>query len=307
MVANTKVRTVLGDINPQELGVTHSHEHLLIDLWKIVGTYDSIVEEEELITEELRRFGVAGGGAVIDCTNIGLGRNPEAVQRISKATSVHVVLGSGWYRERVYPDYIREQSADCLAERIVADIERGADGTGVRSGIIGEIGTERYFITPAEERVFRAAARAHHKTGAPIITHTTHFGDLALEQIALLKEEKVEPERICISHVGERHGCKDLIPIAATGVYLSVDHVGYKEFGSDQVQADNVAEMVRRGFVNQIMLAQDVCRMSMLHVSGGPGFDFLLRRFVPMMQERGVSETAIQTMLVANPARFLAF
>ena len=307
MVDNAKVRTVLGDIHPDELGFTHSHEHLLIDLWKIVGTYDSIVEEEELITEELRRFGVAGGGAIIDCTNIGLGRNPEAVQRISKATGVHVVLGSAWYRERVYPDYICERSADCLAETIISDIENGADGTQVRSGIIGEIGTERYFITPAEERVFRAAARAHHKTGAPIITHTTHFGDLALEQIALLKEEKVDPGRVCISHVGERHGCRDLIDIAATGVYLSVDHVGYKEFGSDNVQADNVAEMVKLGYVNQIMLAQDVCRMSMLHASGGPGFDYLLRKFVPMMQERGVSDTAIRTMLVENPARFLAF
>ena len=304
---SAKIRTVLGDISPSELGVTHSHEHLLIDLWRIVGTYDAIVDEEELIIDEVRRFKTAGGSALVDCTNIGLGRNPGAVQRISRATGVQVVMGSAWYRERVYPDYVREQDADRLAERIVKDIEEGADGTEVRSGIIGEIGTERYFMTPAEERVFRAAARAHRRTGAPVITHTTHFGELALEQIALLKEEKVDPERICISHVGERHGCADLIAIVSTGAYISVDHVGFTEFGSDEVQADNVAEMVKRGYAKHIMLAQDICRVSMLHASGGAGYDHLLRRFVPMLQQRGVSDAAIHTMLVENPATFLAF
>lgn len=302
-----KVRTVLGDVEPSELGITHSHEHLLIDLWPILSSYDGIVDEEELIAKELKRFKDAGGGCIVDCTNIGLRRNPLAIQRISEVTGVHVVMGSAWYREKVYPEYIYQKSPDELAEMIVRDIKEGADGTGVKAGIIGEIGTERYHITPAQERVFRAAARAHRKTGAPIITHTTHFGELAIQQIALLKEEKVDPERICISHVGLRHTIDDLLEIVSTGVYISVDHVGYTEFGNDDIQAENVAAIVKRGYTKHVMLAEDICRMSMLHSMGGVGYDYLLHQFVPMLQKRGVAESAIDMMLVRNPAQFLSF
>lgn len=302
-----KIRTVLGDIEPSLLGITHSHEHLLIDLWNIVGTYGAIVDEEDLIVAELKRFHDAGGCVLVDCTNVGIGRNPLAIQRISKTTGVHVVMGSGWYREKVCPACVFRKSPDQLAAVIAKDIEEGTDGTGVKAGVIGEIGAERYYITPAQERMFRVAARAHHRIGAPVVTNTTHFGELAMEQIALLKEEGVKADRICISHVGERHSIEDLLPIADTGAYLSVDHVGYTEFGSDASQADNVAAMVARGYAGQMMLGQDICRMSMLHATGGAGYDHLLRRFVPMLQERGVAQSAISAMLADNPARFLAF
>src|SRR4030095_13015279 len=116
----------------------------------------------------------AGGKSLVDCTNIGLGRNPLALRRIAEATNVNIIMGSGWYRERVYPDYIKELGPDQLADIIVRDITEGADGTDVRAGMIGEIGTERHWITPAQERVFRAAARAQKRTGVSIWTHTTH-------------------------------------------------------------------------------------------------------------------------------------
>src|SRR5207249_1336092 len=103
-----------------------------------------------------------------------------------------------------YPAFVRELDTNGLAARIVEELTVGVDGTDVRAGVIGEIGTERKFITPAQERVFRAAARAQRKTGVAIVTHTTHFGELALEQIALLREEGVSPARISISHLGDR-------------------------------------------------------------------------------------------------------
>jgi phosphotriesterase-related protein len=158
------------------------HEHLQIDLWGMSGTpdYSLIVDDVDLAIEELGAYAAAGGSALVDVTSIGIGRDPLALRRISEATGVHVVMGAGWYRERVYPDYIRERSADELAAMIARDVEEGVDGTGVRAGVIGEIGTERGFISPAQERVFRAAARAHHRTDAPIYTHTTHWGELAL-------------------------------------------------------------------------------------------------------------------------------
>src|SRR5258707_15532382 len=102
-------------------------------------------------------------------------------------------MGAGWYRERVYPGFIHERDTNDLADLIVTDIMRGADGTDVRAGIIGEIGTERKHITPAEERAFRAAARAQRRTGGWVSTHTTHFGELAMEQTALRRERNSPP------------------------------------------------------------------------------------------------------------------
>src|SRR3989454_3311754 len=114
-----------------------------------------------------------------------------------------------------------------------------SDLAALRTGVIGEIGTDRYWITPAEERVFRAAARAQRRTGVTIVTHTTHFGELALEQIALLREEGVAPNRIVISHLGDSFDTRRLLAIAREGVYLSVDNIGYKGDGypGDDVRA----------------------------------------------------------------------
>ncbi len=143
--------------------------------------------------------------------------------------------------------------------------------TDVRAGVIGEIGTERKFITPAQERVFRASARAHLRTGAAIVTHTTHFGELALEQIALLREEGVAPEGIVISHLGDRMDQQHLLAIAQQGVYLGIDNIGYTGDGypGDEVRAQNVKMLIAEGHLAQILVAGDICMKTHLHAYGG--------------------------------------
>ena len=183
--------TVQGPIAASQAGYTLSHEHLLCDLWDLARSYDSILDDESLAIRELAEYSEAGGRTLIDATSCGLGRNPGALRRISEATGVQIVMGAGWYRECFYPAIVFEKDTNALADLIVSEVTQGAEGTDVRAGIIGEIGTERKHITPAQERVFRAAARAQRRTGACIMTHTTHFGELALEQIALLQEEGV--------------------------------------------------------------------------------------------------------------------
>src|SRR5690606_20854104 len=117
----------------------------------------------------------AGGGAICDTTSEGIGRNPEGLARISEATGVHIVMGSGWYREAVYPATFDATSTNDLAGDLVDDLLFGRRTNGIRAGFIGEIGTERGSITPRQERMFRAAARAQGATGCPIATHTTHW------------------------------------------------------------------------------------------------------------------------------------
>src|SRR5262245_40968960 len=176
--------------------------------------YAWIIDDPSVAIDELVRFRDAGGGAICDPTNIGLGRDPVALRAISEATGVHIVMGAGWYRERVYPADIATTSTAALAERLIAELVDGVGTTGIRAGFIGEIGTGRGAITSAEERVFRAAARAHRATGAPIMTHTTHFGELALEQLDLLAEEGVAASSVIVSHLGDRPGIASILPIA---------------------------------------------------------------------------------------------
>ena len=301
------IMTVRGPIAAEEAGYTLSHEHLLRDLWPIVRSYDGILDDERLAAEELELYRQAGGRTIIDVTSGGLGRNPAALRRISEVSGLHIVMGAGWYREDVYPRFVFELDTNALAARIIDELTQGVDGTNVRAGVIGEIGTERKFITPAQERVFRAAARAHRHTGAPIVTHTTHFGELALEQIALLREEGVDPERIAISHLGDRYDPAPLVAIARQGVYLGIDNIGYRGDGypGDEVRARNVRLLIAEGHLDQMLLSGDVCMKSHLHAYGGKGYDHVPRCFLPLIRTHRVSDEEIHAMTVVNPARLL--
>ena len=299
--------TVNGPIPASEAGCILSHEHVLCDLWALARSYDGILDDESLAAKELAQYRDAGGSSLIDATSCGLGRNPLALRRISSASGVRIIMGAGWYRERVYPPVVFERDTNALADIIVTDLMRGADGTDVRAGIIGEIGTERKHISPAQERVFRAAARAQRRTGACIMTHTTHFGELALEQIALLREEGVPADRIVISHLGDRHDTAQLLKIAAQGVFLSVDNIGYVGNGypPDEVRMRNVCLLAAEGHLAQVVLGGDICQKSHLAAFGGKGYAHVQRCFLPLLRTQGLKEDAIHQMTVANPARML--
>ena len=305
------IQTVLGAIEPADLGVTLMHEHTLVDAWEWGGRlgYDSTVDDEELLVEELAYYRDAGGSALVDVTPIGLRRDPSGMRRLARATGLHIVMGCGWYRERVYPAYIHELSTNALAEMLVKELEEGVEG-GIRPGIIGEIGTERFHVTPAEEKVFRAAARAQRATGASVTTHTTHFGDLAHEQMDILMEEGVPPERIVIGHLGERRGVKGELAIAERGVYVEIDHVGRPASAGTQPEwrrARNVAELVQAGYLDRVLISMDICANSLLRWNGGHGFDYLLTTFVPLLREEGLTDEQIHIILVDNPIRVLDF
>jgi predicted metal-dependent phosphotriesterase family hydrolase len=303
-----KVVTVLGEIEPSEMGNTLTHDHLLVDGWGLRNLYEAILDDEGIAIDEVRRFKEAGGGTICDPTNIGLGRDPRALARLSAATGVHVVMGAGWYREVVYPDYISSTSTEELAQILVNEIRDGVDGTGIRPGFIGEIGTERGHITPAVERVFRAAARAHVRTGIPILTHTTHWGELALEQLDLLAEEGVAPSVVIVSHLGDRKGVANILPIAERGAWINVDNIGFVGgYAPLEFRADNVAELCSLGLADRVMLSNDICELGQLSAYGGAGYANVILNFLPLLRDRGVSEDHIQQMMVLNPSLAFAF
>lgn len=304
----TDVMTVRGPVPASELGVTHSHEHILWDYFRMIASYDCVFDDPAIAAAELRRLHAAGVGTVVDCSTVGIRTRVDTLPRIAAESGVNIVLGCGWYRERLYPAVVHELTSHHLADLLITEITEGIDGTGVRAGLVGEIGTERGSITPAEERVFRAAARAHHETGVAILTHTTHFGELALDQLDLLADAGVAPDRVIISHLGDRPDPELLLRIAARGAYLSVDNVGYTEAGypGDDVRADNVVRLVRAGYRDRVVLATDISTKSALSTFGGVGYTRLHETFLPMLRERGLDDDDLHALLVVNMAAALA-
>lgn len=312
-----KIQTVCGLISPNELGFTQPHEHTLIDYHGDPGNpdrniyiADQVVCEENLVINELKYYKDAGGKSIADVTNIGLGRNPEGVKRISEASGVNIILGSGWYLQNHYPDYIWKRSVDTLARMIVKGFKEGIDGTGIKPGIIGEIGTYRNYISPVEERVFRACSIAQKEIGAAITTHTTHFGELALEQIEIFKKENVDMTRVIIGHLGDNFSIQSYLPIAETGVWLEIDHIGYtppKVPMAEEQRVNNVIALIEKGYLNKIMLSLDICHNSHFHYFGGRGYDYLIKKFLSIFRKKGGTEEMIHTMMVENPSKALAF
>ena len=300
-----KIQTVTGLVEPSTMGFTHSHEHVLWDYFKMIKSYDVIFDDEQVAQYEVQLFKDAGGGSLIDASSSGIGTNPESLRRISKNTGVNIVLGCGWYREIVYEDAVFRQTSNQLAQRMVNEIREGFAGTDVKAGFIGEIGTERGFISPAEERVFLAAAKASLETGVTILTHTTHFGELALEQIDLLEIAGVSPDRIIISHLGDREDTSSLLRIADRGVYCSIDNIGYQGDGypQDNVRLNSARTLIDHGHLDRIVLGTDIGSRSALRSYGGRGFPWLLESFVPAMKNAGFTAQEIETITVTNIAR----
>jgi phosphotriesterase-related protein len=306
-----KIQTVLGPIAPEDLGPTMMHEHTLLELEASLGDYNAIVTDEAMLADELNVYREAGGSAIADVTPSHLGRNPAGMARIAKASGVHIVMGGGWYRHEYHPPEIATTSTNALADRIVREFTEGVDGTGIKPGLVGELGTGRGpVMSLGEERAFRAVARAQKQIGFSISTHTTHYGELAFEQIQVFREEGVALDRVVIGHVGEYVGASDVVAIAETGVNVQIDHVGRPERGgmiSDRQRARNVADLVKAGHGGRLTISMDICSNSQMHARGGHGYDHLLRNFLPLLREEGVSDADIHAILVDNPRRILAF
>jgi len=306
------VQTVRGPIDPSALGVTLPHEHTAIALWHIANRWDywELRRDEQVIVEELRRFVDAGGSALVDLTMPGVGRDPGWLVGLSETTGLHIVMGAGWYRESYYPPEARidRRSVDDLADEIVRDATDGVAETGVRAGIIGEIGTDKPWITAQEERVHRAAARAARRTGLAITTHAVQ-SSVGLDQLTVFESEGADLSRVVIGHADSNPSFEYHLAIVERGASVEFDFLGMsftplERHGEGRI-VESICELLARGHVERVLLSQDVCHDSQLVRYGGNGYTYLASTFLPRLREAGVSDDEIATITVANPRRLL--
>lgn len=294
------VMTVTGPVPADDLGVVLAHEHVFIDL---VSEYrgTGLLNDEQLAAAELRALREAGGGTLVDLTTDEIGRDPQALRRASQASGVAIVMGSGHYRDPYLDrNWFDRMSADAIADEITRDLTEGVRGTGIRAGIIGEIGADRRWISAAEERSFRAAARAQLRTGVTISTHAARW-PVGIEQVALLVGEGVDPRRVIVGHA-------DTVPVpgyhlelARQGCYVSFDGIGTGSRHDTEQIARSVLALVRDGFGAQVLLSHDVCLREHLRAHGGCGYAYLITEFLPMLIAAGMDPDEARGLITANP------
>ena len=306
------VQTVLGPVDPAELGWVLPHEHTAISLWHIPNRWDywELRRDEAVIREELAAFRAAGGAALVDLTVDGVGRDPAWLAGLARTTGLHLVMGSGWYRGAYYPAETRidRRTVDDLADEIVRDAIVGVGDTGIRAGIIGEIGTDKPWVSAQEERVHRAAARAARRTGLAITTHAVQ-SSVGLDQLDVFEAEGADLTRVVIGHADSNPSLDYHLAIVERGATVEFDFLGMsftalERHGESRI-VDGVRELLSRGHLERILLSQDVCHDSQLRRYGGNGYTYLAETFLPRLREAGVSEAEIRTMTVDNPRRLL--
>lgn len=320
------IRTVLGDIEPADLGVCYAHEHLIIDASVATMNYpDFKLESVENGVKELTDFHAAGGRAMVDSMPCDAGRNVIKLAEISRRTGVHILCPTGVHLAKYYDPkhWGNHYTAEQMAGLFIADVEQGVDRfdyagpiverTEHRAGLI-KIATGGSGITDRARRVFEAAAIAHCTTGAPILTHCEQ-GEEAPAQAALLREFGVDLSHVVLSHTDRKPDPVYHREVLSSGVCIEYDSCfRWKGWATGEVPTDapnpslDLLVELMDEFPNQIMLGMDAARPTYWRSYGGsPGLDFLLTTFSRAMQQRGLDDRHWQRMFVANPARAYDF
>jgi phosphotriesterase-related protein len=342
-----QVQTVLGVIAPETMGVTLPHEHLLIDFsvmfaepaaasdkgraaeplslanlgWvrqNFNANLDNLrLADEQVAIDEIRLFQRAGGATVVDPTPVSLARDPLALARIARATGLHVVMGSGYYVAASHPPDMDRRTVDDLAREMIADVTTGVTDTGVRAGLLGEIGTT-YPWTENERKVLRAAILAQRETGAPLMVHPGRHPTMPLTLAEFVRREGGDVARTIMCHIDRTIADVDsVIELARTGIWLEYDLFGLEnsyypynpsfDMPNDGGRMAHVLALIEAGYGDRLLLSHDIAYKTSLVRWGGYGYHHLLVNVVPRLRRKGVDAAGLQRLLVDNPRRALAF
>ena len=297
--------TVLGPIRPEAFGSALSHEHVLVDF---IGAerisrarYDAN-EAYEVALPYLRRARDLGCRGFVECTPAYLGRDPRLVERLAKATGLHILTNTGYYgaaKDQFVPRHAYEASAGQLADRWVEEWETGIEGTGIRPGFI-KTGVDAGPLSAIDRTLVQAAARTHVRTGLTIASHT---GDTqaALEQLALLSEEHIRPDAFIWVHAQNDWQLEARVEAARKGAWIEIDNIAA---GTVADCVGRVSELKRRGLLKRLLVSHDAGWYRPGEPRGGSfrGFDTVYTAFVPALRRAGWTAEEIERLMVANPA-----
>lgn len=342
---NPKIHAVNGLLEPVQLGKTMTHEHLLWDqlVWWggdpeelslraaihqpiSMDSLGQVFYRPHRYLDNIQQFDVdlaisealylkkAGGSSLVDVTSLGLGRDPQALLAIANATGLNILMGSGYYQSSLLPAFMRTWTKQQHAAQIVDEFANGVKFTGIRPGVIGEIGMND-LNDPVDITRLRAAGLAQKQTGAPLFIHPIMLEQKGHQILDILEEEGADLAKVVLCHCDPTLMFPDYHhSLAQRGVYIEYDQFGLEFVIADwlwlprdieRIQA--IQRQIEMGSLEHILVSQDVAFKTSLVKYGGWGYAHILRDLVPHMRHAGISEAQLQTILVANPARLLAF
>ncbi|HGP0312019.1 phosphotriesterase-related protein [Citrobacter freundii] len=290
-------------MNFDPTGYTWVHEHLHIDLSGFKNNLDCRLDQYDLICQEMKDLRALGVSNIIEMTNRYMGRNPQFMLDLMRDTGINVVACTGYYQDAFFPEHVAARSVEQLAQEMVDEIVIGIDGTELKAVIIAEIGSSEGVITPLEEKVFIAAARAHIETGRPISTHTS-FSTMGVEQLVLLQAHGVDLSRVTVGHCDLKDNLDNILRMIELGAYVQFDTIGKNNYYPDEKRIAMLHAIRDRGLLSHVMLSMDITRRSHLKANGGNGYDYLLTTFIPQLRQSGFSQADVDMMLRDNPSKF---
>jgi len=340
-----QIQTVTGLIQPQDLGPTLMHEHLLInvgppalreaaladgtdpepvhacDCFKLAWGQKTLpsnfrLEEDEVIVAELAEMRAAGGRSLVELTVGGLGPDPQGLVRLSEKTGVQIVMGCGHYVEEYQDRDNFAKTSDDFAAEMIEHLTVGAWGTDVKAGIIGEIGCQSPW-TDLERQVMTGALLAQAETGAAINVHPGRAVEQPFEVADFVRQFGADAGRTIISHLDRTFDDDEqFLRFADTGCVLELDLFGWEtssyfpnpsfDMPNDAVRLRTIRKLIERGHLDRVLISHDICMRHRLCHFGGHGYQHIFANVVPLMRRRGFTEDQVQAILVDNPARLLA-
>ena len=340
------VITVTGEVSGDKLGYTLAHEHIFADtspdyreppeeVQAFLQRYDislengvnlrnfgwlmrepqwsvnnQILDSYDDALEELEIAKWAGIKSVLDPTPIGLGRDPAALRRLSLALDMYIVTGTGYYRQAFHPPETATMTVEDIEEKMTGEIMEGIEGTGVRAGVMGELGSSGGRILDIEMRTLIAAGRVNKATNVPIFIHKGGGRDLAMEILRVLQENGANLEKVHMCHVCEAPYWRE---IADTGASVGLDQYGSTfNVDSEVEMLPTDVERIRApkgiidaGYGHKVLIGNDICMKMRLHKYGGWGYDHIVTNLLPYMHKEGITDEQLHMVNVENPAEFL--
>lgn len=325
------IRTFQGDIVPDELGFTYSHEHIVCKppYWIENQADDLLLDDKEKSKLDVLDFKKLGGQSIVDATAIDYGRDVQAVKEISIETGINIIGTAGFNKSFLWTatipehlkditgnyytfnEWIKESSINELTDFVIKEIEEGLEGSNIPGGQV-KFGTDYNRITPLEEKTMRAVARAHHETKAPIHSHT-EAGTMALEQIDILRNENINLEYMSFGHMDRNPDPFYHEQVASTGAFLSFDGISKIKYAPESTRIYCILELVKKGYEDQILVSGDTARKSYYkHYDYGLGLENIIDKWVPRFIEEANQkgfdgEKLIEKMFIHNPRRCFTF
>lgn len=305
-----KIQTVLGDIDSKDIGLTLAHEHVMVDFIGADKTGKHRYKPDEvyrIMYPYLKGIADLGVKTFLDCTPIYLGRDPELLARLSKASGLNILTNTGLYKEPYLPPYAFDKPLEYLMKIWESEIIEGIEETGIKAGFI-KIAVNPGELIPIQKKIVRAAARVHLTTGATIASHTGH-GIAALQELDIIEEEGAPADSLIVVHTGSEPDQSYHFKIAARGAWVEYDHLNRKSHANLEKNIRLIRDMLEKGYEDRLLISQDSGWYNVGQDRGGDieDYDYLVKDFIPLLREKGVGEDTIHRLMVENPARAFEF